>query len=285
MGWILTGTAQQHGDAVMWRYAPDLMSDRVHVCLNRFYWVPQIVLGIALLAFGGWPALMWGVFLRVVLNLHSTWLVNSATHMWGSRRFETTDDSTNLWWVALLTCGEGWHNNHHAHPTAARHGLAWYEVDVNWYGIRTLQMLGLAKDIKLIKEAPARLRTEAEPLQTRGLKSRAATANGRGRAILSGAPAFPFPLRTTLECVHAHRRPPQICRLLSDVRHLPRRRSRSRSTSAGFCSTGVRSRCSSSASSSSPSSSPASSSTRPSSSARYDATSSTTPSSTPSRTS
>ena len=76
--------------------------------------------------------------------------VNSATHLWGGRRFETQDDSRNSWWVALLTWGEGWHNNHHAHPTAAKHGLAWYEVDMNWWGIRTLKMLGLAKDIKLI---------------------------------------------------------------------------------------------------------------------------------------
>ncbi len=94
--------------------------------------------------------LFWGVFLRVTLNLHATWLVNSATHLWGGRRFETKDDSRNTWWVALLTWGEGWHNNHHAHPSAAKHGLAWYEVDVNWWGIRTLKLLGLAKEIKLV---------------------------------------------------------------------------------------------------------------------------------------
>ena len=74
----------------------------------------------------------------------ATWLVNSATHMWGSRRFETRDDSRNTWWVALLTVGEGWHNNHHAHPISARHGLAWYEFDINYYGIWLLEKLGLA---------------------------------------------------------------------------------------------------------------------------------------------
>ena len=78
----------------------------------------------------------------------ATWLVNSATHKWGSRRFATRDDSTNNWWVALLTFGEGWHNNHHAYPTSARHGLAWFEVNLNWMGIRTLEALGLAWDIK-----------------------------------------------------------------------------------------------------------------------------------------
>jgi stearoyl-CoA desaturase (delta-9 desaturase) len=151
IGWILTGTAQQHDKATLARYAPDLMKDKVHIWFNRLYWVPLVLLGVALLFLGGWKMLMWGTFLRVTFNLHSTWLVNSATHMWGSRRFETKDDSTNNWWVALLTFGEGWHNNHHAHPTAARHGLAWYEIDLNWWGIRTLQFLGLAKAIKLVR--------------------------------------------------------------------------------------------------------------------------------------
>lgn len=150
IGWILTGTAQQHDDAVLLRYAPDLMKQRFYVWLNRLYFLPLIALGITLLWFGGWSVLMWGIFLRVTIGLHTTWLVNSATHLWGRQRFETGDDSRNNWWVALLTFGEGWHNNHHAHPTAARHGLAWYEIDVNWWGIRTLQLLGLAKSIKLV---------------------------------------------------------------------------------------------------------------------------------------
>jgi fatty-acid desaturase len=150
MGWILRGTAQQHTPAVMERYAPDLMKDPVHIWLNRLYFVPLIICGILLLWLGGWPALMWGTFLRVTVGLHFTWLVNSATHLWGRRRFATNDDSTNNWWVALVSFGEGWHNNHHAHPRAARHGLTWYEVDINWWGIRTLQFFGLAKSIKQI---------------------------------------------------------------------------------------------------------------------------------------
>ena len=77
--------------------------------------------------------------------------MNSATHIWGSRRFQTRDDSTNNWWVAALSFGEGWHNNHHAHPTSARHGLAWYEFDFNWIGISTLKMLGLAWDVKVAR--------------------------------------------------------------------------------------------------------------------------------------
>jgi stearoyl-CoA desaturase (delta-9 desaturase) len=152
MGWILRGTAQQHDDAVLWRYAPDMMKDPVHVFLNRIYFVPLIISGLLLFAFGGWSMLMWAVFLRVTVGLQVTWLVNSATHIWGKRRFQTGDDSTNNWWVALLTYGEGWHNNHHAHPRSARHGLAWYEIDVNWMGIVVLKWLGLAKGIRLVNK-------------------------------------------------------------------------------------------------------------------------------------
>ena len=151
MGWILRGTAQQHSQEVLERYAPDLMKDRFTVALNRVYFVPLILLGIILVLVGGWPMLFWGVFFRVTVGLHATWLVNSATHLWGRRRFETTDNSRNSWWVALLTWGEGWHNNHHAYPTSARHGLAWYEVDFNWWGIRAMQVLRLAKGVKIVR--------------------------------------------------------------------------------------------------------------------------------------
>ena len=151
MGWILVGRAQEHPPAVLNRYAPDLMRDRFQSWLNRLYIWPIVAVGLGLYALGGWPFLTWGLCLRVVLGLHATWLVNSATHMWGSRRFATRDDSRNNWWVAWLTFGEGWHNNHHAHPTSARHGLAWYEIDMNWWGIRTLKWLGLAKSIRQVR--------------------------------------------------------------------------------------------------------------------------------------
>jgi stearoyl-CoA desaturase (delta-9 desaturase) len=147
IGWILRGI-QDYDQATMERYAPDVVKVRYYRWLNRYYYVPLIVISVALLAFGGWSVLLWGVFLRVTLALHATWLVNSATHMWGRRRFDTGEDSRNSWWVALLTFGEGWHNNHHAHPTSARHGLRWYEIDLNWWGIRVLQFLGLARAIK-----------------------------------------------------------------------------------------------------------------------------------------
>ena len=151
IGWIVRGTAQNHDQATYERYAPDLIKNSYYVWLNKCHYLPPALLAIALLAFGGWGMMLWGVFLRVALGLHATWLVNSATHLWGRRRFLTQEDSRNSWWVALLTFGEGWHNNHHAFPTSARHGLRWYEIDVNWWGIRFLQLLGVARAIKVMR--------------------------------------------------------------------------------------------------------------------------------------
>jgi stearoyl-CoA desaturase (delta-9 desaturase) len=124
--------------------------------------VPVIALAAILFAIGGLPCLLWGIFLRTVFGLHATWLVNSATHSWGSRRFATRDHSTNSWWVALLTWGEGWHNNHHAHPVSARHGLKWYEIDFNWYGIWALKKLGLARQLRVAKLPNPETQREAE---------------------------------------------------------------------------------------------------------------------------
>ncbi len=109
-----------------------------------------LVMAAVLFVFGGWSMVLWGVFLRTVWGWHCTWLVNSATHLWGSRRFETRDDSRNNFLVAILTWGEGWHNNHHAYPRSARHGLNWKELDINWIELRVLEKLGLIKDVYAI---------------------------------------------------------------------------------------------------------------------------------------
>lgn len=151
VGWILLGEANHANTRMMSKYAPDLAKHRFYVWLNNYHWIPQVVLGLALLAIGGWPLMFWGIFVRVVFGLHATWLVNSATHMWGSRRFATRDDSRNNWWVALITFGEGWHNNHHAHPTSARHGLAWYEFDPSWITLSVLRRFGVVKALQVAK--------------------------------------------------------------------------------------------------------------------------------------
>ena len=151
MGWILFGDTHHNNTEMMGKYAPDLGRDQFYRWLNSYHWVPLTTVGLILLAVGGWSMVLWGIFLRVVVGLHGTWLVNSATHMWGSRRFDTRDDSRNSWWVALLTFGEGWHNNHHAHPVSARHGLAWYEFDITWITLKVLAAIGVVRDVKVAK--------------------------------------------------------------------------------------------------------------------------------------
>ena len=168
MGWIITGAGHHNKTEQLGRMAPDLYADPFYRWLNTWHWLPLTIVGVALAiwayTYGGWYSVVsmvtWSTFLRVTLGLHSTWLVNSATHMWGNKRFKTTDDSRNNWWVALLTFGEGWHNNHHAHPASARHGLAWYELDITWLQIRLLQALGVAKMVKVAK-------TDSRPLEER----------------------------------------------------------------------------------------------------------------------
>jgi fatty-acid desaturase len=153
VGWIVMGKSMHRDTSTLARYVPDLAKDRFHVWITSYHYVPMTLLAIVLFILGGLPYLLWGIFLRTVVGLHATWLVNSATHSWGSRRFATRDRSTNSWWVALFTWGEGWHNNHHAHPVSARHGLKWYEVDFNWYGIWVLKKLGLARQVHCAKIA------------------------------------------------------------------------------------------------------------------------------------
>jgi stearoyl-CoA desaturase (delta-9 desaturase) len=146
--WMLVGDVTHCDTEACAKYAPDMVADRFHMWLSEYHYVPIVVVSILLYLFGGLPFLLWGTFFRVAVGLHATWLVNSATHFWGNRRFTTRDDSRNNLVVALLTFGEGWHNNHHAHPTSARHGLAWYEVDITWMTIWLLRAVGLAAKVK-----------------------------------------------------------------------------------------------------------------------------------------
>lgn len=152
LGWMIRGRAQNQGWAATQRYCPDFANDKFHQVLNKYYYVPTIVVGLALFAIGGFSMVLWAVFLRVVIGWHFTWLVNSATHLWGTRRFETRDDSRNNALIAAITFGEGWHNNHHAYPRSARHGLEWFQIDLNWMAIWTLEKLGLAKDVYVFSE-------------------------------------------------------------------------------------------------------------------------------------
>lgn len=150
--------------ALVERYAPDLLRDRAMVFLDRTFLLWHLLLGLGLyflghLAWGpavGVSLVVWGMFLRLVWVLHVTWLVNSASHMWGYRNYETKDDSRNLWWVGVLAFGEGWHNNHHAFQRMARHGHKWWEIDLTYYIILLLESLGLAWDV--VHRPPSRNR-------------------------------------------------------------------------------------------------------------------------------
>ena len=163
MGWILTGKSMHHDTTTLARYVPDLAKDKFHVWITKYHYVPMIVLGVILLAIGGLPVPAVG---RIPAHRG-----RPAYHLAGefgdaqrgaSRRFMTRDLSTNSWWVAMLTFGEGWHNNHHAHPVSARHGLRWYEIDMNWYGIWTLKKLGLARHVYRVKLSELKPNEEAK---------------------------------------------------------------------------------------------------------------------------
>jgi stearoyl-CoA desaturase (delta-9 desaturase) len=148
------------------RYVPDLDRDPVHRFLQRYHVLLPLGLAGLLVRLGQWWAgeglswLVWGIFVRTTLLYHATWLVNSAAHVWGYRSYSTRDQSTNLWWVALVTFGEGWHNNHHAFPRSARHGLRWWELDLTYWLIRLLGLFGLARHIQ-VPDSAARRRPAA----------------------------------------------------------------------------------------------------------------------------
>jgi stearoyl-CoA desaturase (delta-9 desaturase) len=132
-------------------YIKDLLKYPELRWLNRFDSLPPIIYGVALFMFGGWSYLIWGYFISTVLVYHVTFSINSLAHKLGSRKFDTNDHSRNNWWLALLTFGEGWHNNHHHYPSSARQGLG-YQVDITYIILRVMKKLGLVWDVR---EAPA----------------------------------------------------------------------------------------------------------------------------------
>ncbi|PZR56669.1 MAG: acyl-CoA desaturase [Candidatus Meridianibacter frigidus] len=131
------------------RLAPDLAADPYYRFLDRYAILFQIVLGLALLLAGGWSWLVWGIFVRLVISYHLTWLINSAAHGLGYQSYRTGDRSTNCWWLGLVSWGEGWHNNHHAFPFSARHGIRWFEIDHTWHIIKLLKWLRLVSNVKV----------------------------------------------------------------------------------------------------------------------------------------
>jgi stearoyl-CoA desaturase (delta-9 desaturase) len=161
MLWLFPDFGRKHLRTMAERFAPDLDHDPVMRFLHKFFLPSHVLLGALLFAVGyfgwnaytGWSFVAWGMFVRLVYVLHVTWFVNSATHIWGYRNYDTTDDSKNLWWVGLLAFGEGWHNNHHAFQHMAKAGHKWWELDVTYWAILALEKVGLAWNV--VKEPPA----------------------------------------------------------------------------------------------------------------------------------
>jgi stearoyl-CoA desaturase (delta-9 desaturase) len=144
LGWVLSTKF----DATDWKVVRDLGKFRELRILNQFHWVPGIFVGIACYLIGGWSGLVVGFFISTVLLYHGTFTVNSLCHLFGSRRFQTRDDSRNNPFVAVITLGEGWHNNHHHFQNSVRQGFFWWEIDVAYYIIKCLSWVGLVWDIK-----------------------------------------------------------------------------------------------------------------------------------------
>jgi stearoyl-CoA desaturase (delta-9 desaturase) len=181
MGWFLIHDPTVYNMGLYDRYARDLFQDRFYKGFERprvwraihaAQWAAVLCAGAlagALWTGTVWGAvqlglswLVWGVFVRTVVHLHATWSVNSVTHLWGYRNFNTQDDSRNNWLVALVSNGEGWHNNHHADPRCAAHGRRWWELDVSYLIIRALALAGLARDV--VKPRRALERSDESPI-------------------------------------------------------------------------------------------------------------------------
>ncbi|RMF25467.1 MAG: acyl-CoA desaturase [Cyanobacteria bacterium J083] len=145
--WLLYPRQKFFTYATYKKYAPDLNKHAYYRWLDRNFILLQIPLALLLYFLGGWSFVIYGMFVRAVLVWHSTWLINSATHLHGYRNFDSQDNSRNLWWAAILSYGEGWHNNHHANPRVAKAGQKWWEIDMTWWSIKVLNLFGLADKI------------------------------------------------------------------------------------------------------------------------------------------
>jgi stearoyl-CoA desaturase (delta-9 desaturase) len=157
VGWFMSRESQ----ATDYRLIPNLLKYPELRWLDKYYVLPPLMLAAATYLLGlfleryypgsgatGWQMLVWGFFVSTVLLYHGTFTVNSIAHLFGSRRFETADNSRNNFLVALITLGEGWHNNHHHYPSAERQGLYWWEIDVSHYTLRALSSIGVVRDLK-----------------------------------------------------------------------------------------------------------------------------------------
>lgn len=144
VGWILIPDF----NATRWENIKDFAKYPELRWLNQHYLLPQIAYGVAMYLLGGMPALVWGFFVSTVFLWHGVFTINSLSHVFGKRRFNTTDTSKNNWLLALITLGEGWHNNHHFYQSTANQGFYWWEVDFSYYTLRALSWVGVVWDLR-----------------------------------------------------------------------------------------------------------------------------------------
>lgn len=155
VGWILS----EKYDSTEEKHIKDLSRFPELRFLDRFHLLAPTALGVALFFIGEWHALLWGLFVSTVMLWHGTFTINSLTHLWGNRRYVTTDNSRNNVWLAIITLGEGWHNNHHYYPASTRQGFFWWEVDVTFYVLKVMSYLGLVWDLQ---SPPSKIRDAYE---------------------------------------------------------------------------------------------------------------------------
>ncbi len=144
VGWILSDKYNE----TEWDQIRDLTKFQELRWINKYHLIPGILLGVGVFLLGGWSAFFWGFVVSTVLLWHGTFTINSLSHVFGGRRYETTDTSRNNGLLALVTLGEGWHNNHHAYMSSTRQGFFWWEIDLTYYGIKALSLAGIARDIR-----------------------------------------------------------------------------------------------------------------------------------------
>lgn len=144
VGWIVSSAY----DETEWKWIKDFAKFPELVWLNTYHYVAPILLGVAVYLIGGWSMLFCGFFLSTVLLYHGTFSINSLMHVFGRRRYATTDTSRNSFLLALVTLGEGWHNNHHYYQSSTNQGFYWWEIDISYYTLRMLSWVGLVSGIR-----------------------------------------------------------------------------------------------------------------------------------------
>ena len=223
-GWLFS---RRYYSDVRKQYAPHLLTDPVTSFVSKTCILWGVLSFVVPYLIGGWTGLLWGGFVRMFLMNHATYSVNSVCHMFGSKPFETTDESRNEWIVGLLAFGEGWHNNHHAFPRNAFHGMRWWQFDLSGIIIRTLEKLGLAWDVQRVsrkveedqKSRAARMREAAVEL-----RKQLSVSIAQAREEIEALPDYKVPAPDGMSKAHARARLEEIQMNMHESKNLKKQR-------------------------------------------------------------